>query len=243
LRRSRTWLGVGLLAGAGLLLVGAAIVPTGPDTSATTATATRPPSTVAPMADPTVATMGSATSTAMAPPSTTTTTTPLSPLAALVGPPQPATPAPVAPITAPVDIAIDALGVRAPVVAVGVESDGQLQIPDERHAGWYQFGAAPGRSGATVIAAHVNWHHVDGPFVRLRELEPGAVVVLILDDGSQRSYQVVERQQFPKDGLPADRIWTHDGPETLVLITCGGTFNPAIRRYRDNVVVFAVPIA
>ena len=42
--------------------------------------------------------------------------------------------------------------------------------------------------------------------------------------------------------LPTERIWTHTGPETLVLITCGGSFNPQIRHYRDNIVVYAVPI-
>ena len=43
--------------------------------------------------------------------------------------------------------------------------------------------------------------------------------------------------------LPTERIWTHAGPETLVLITCGGSFNPQIHHYRDNIVVYAVPIA
>ena len=62
-------------------------------------------------------------------------------------------------------------------------------------------------------------------------------------DGTTRTYSVVERQQYGKTALPADRIWTRTGPETLVLITCGGSFNPEIRRYRDNVVVFAVPVA
>jgi sortase (surface protein transpeptidase) len=92
-----------------------------------------------------------------------------------------------------------------------------------------------------VLAAHVNWHHVDGPFVHLRTLSPGSTVVVTLDDGTPRTYQVVERQQYDKDALPAARIWTLDGPETLVLITCGGSFNPDIHRYRDNIVVFAVP--
>jgi hypothetical protein len=29
----------------------------------------------------------------------------------------------------------------------------------------------------------------------------------------------------------------------LVLITCGGSFNPDIGRYRQNIVVYAVPVA
>ena len=36
-------------------------------------------------------------------------------------------------------------------------------------------------------------------------------------------------------------MWTLGGPETLVLVTCGGDFNPEIRRYRHNIVVYAIP--
>lgn len=42
--------------------------------------------------------------------------------------------------------------------------------------------------------------------------------------------------------LPRERIWRNTGPETLVLITCGGDFNPDINRYDDNIVVYAVPV-
>jgi hypothetical protein len=48
---------------------------------------------------------------------------------------------------------------------------------------------------------------------------------------------------YDKDGLPRDRIWRNTGDETLVLITCGGDFNPDINRYRQNIVVYAVPVA
>ena len=65
---------------------------------------------------------------------------------------------------------------------------------------------------------------------------------LDLADGSTRTYQVVEQAMYPKTALPVDRVWATSGPETLVLITCGGDFNPEIRRYRDNIVVYAVPI-
>ena len=74
-------------------------------------------------------------------------------------------------------------------------------------------------------------------------VDDGATVALTLADGSSRAYEVVERQQYGKLMLPADRIWTRAGPETLVLITCGGSFNPQIHHYRDNIVIYAVPIA
>jgi hypothetical protein len=93
-----------------------------------------------------------------------------------------------------------------------------------------------------VLAAHVSWHGRAGPFLRLGELEPGAFVDLALADGSSRRYQIVTRAQYGKLMLPRNKIWRTTGPETLVLITCGGAFNPDIRRYADNIVVTAVPV-
>ncbi|MGH9272775.1 MAG: class F sortase, partial [Ilumatobacteraceae bacterium] len=170
-------------------------------------------------------------------------TAPLSLLSSMVGAPVPVVPAPPSPTVAPTSITIEAMGITYPVRGVGLQLDGQLEIPDETEVGWYRLGAAPGEPGSTVLAGHVSWNRVDGPFRDLPTLEPGASVRLDLADGSTREYQVVERTQYPKLALPAERIWATAGPETLVLITCGGDFNPEIRRYRDNIVVYAVPIA
>lgn len=57
------------------------------------------------------------------------------------------------------------------------------------------------------------------------------------------TYEAVERNQYNKGELPAERIWTRTGNETLIVITCGGEFNPAIKRYYDNIVIYAVPVA
>ena len=257
-RRARTLIGVGLLAGAGTLAIAASLIAgTGAaDTSAAPASVDAVPSTLAPVTDPGRApvTVGSIVrpsprsqttppaSTTATPGTTEAATLPPSPLAALVGPPEPAGLVPATARPAPVSITIDTIDVSAPIVGVGVQADGQLEIPDETEVGWYRLGSSPGEQGASVLAAHVNWHHVDGPFVRLRELDLGSTVTVTMVDGSTRSYSVVERQQYDKTALPADRIWTRAGPETLVLITCGGSFNPEIRRYRDNIVVFAVPV-
>jgi sortase (surface protein transpeptidase) len=249
-RRTVTWLGASLLAGSVALAVGATSLDSGPATDATAATIQAAPSTVRPLSVPAVdpsTTAGTAPSaknpeSPIDPAPSPTSTVHLSPLAALVGAPRSAAPPPVIAAVAPAEITIDDIGVAAPIIAVGVQTDGQLEIPDEHHVGWYALGAHPGQPGATVLAAHVNWHHIDGPFAQLPGLEPGSQITLALEDGSTRTYEVVERAQYDKATLPAERIWTHDGPETLVLITCGGSFNADIRRYRDNVVVYAVPV-
>ena len=143
---------------------------------------------------------------------------------------------------APLAIRIHDLGLDNPVRAVGIEEDGELEVPDETEVGWYRYGSAPGLPGATVLAAHVSWNRKIGPFHQLGNLEPGARVDVVADDGSVRVYEVVERTVYDKDELPRDRIWTTTGEETLVLITCGGSYNPDIRRYRQNIVVYALPV-
>jgi LPXTG-site transpeptidase (sortase) family protein len=168
----------------------------------------------------------------------------MSPLAGLVGERFSAVPEPVVPQAVPVRIEIDSIDVaRFPVRPIGLEPDGQMEIPDETEIGWYRFGATAGEPGATVLAAHVSWNRTAGPFARLGTVEPGAQVAVTLDDGTIRRYQVVERAIYGKLELPRDRLWRTTGPEELVLITCGGDYNPEIRRYRENVVVYAVPVA
>jgi hypothetical protein len=167
----------------------------------------------------------------------------LSPLAALVGPRASAIPPDVAARSLPTSVTIDGISLWSAVRPVGLEPNGEMEIPDEAEVGWYRYGSTPGREGATVLAAHVTWKGRIGPFHRLGALDPGALVEVTLDDGSVRTYQVVERAMYGKFDLPAERIWRRDGPEELVLITCGGEFDSSIRRYRDNIVVYAVPVA
>jgi hypothetical protein len=181
-----------------------------------------------------------------APPSTTPadgtpSTLPRSPLAAQLPSRVSAIPAADQP-PAPAELLIDDISLWAPVVPVGFEPDGQLEIPDETEVGWYRFGSRPGQPGTTVLAAHVSWNDAFGPFFNLARIDPGAVIELTLADGSARAYQVIERAQYGKSELPPERIWTRDGPETLVLITCGGEFNRRIRRYTDNIVIYAAPV-
>jgi sortase (surface protein transpeptidase) len=138
---------------------------------------------------------------------------------------------------------IDDLSISAQaVVPVGLEENGEMEVPGVEDIGWYRHGAAPGRPGATVIVAHVWWSDTPGPFHRLGTLEPGARIDVGAADGTDRSYVVVERTMYDKEALPRS-LWRNSGPETLVLITCGGDFDRSTSRYKQNIVVYAVPIA
>jgi hypothetical protein len=168
----------------------------------------------------------------------------VSPLAELLGPADSAIPEAVDPRPAPQTVFSNVIDLSEfPVRPVGLEPDGELEIPNETEIGWYRYGATPGQPGATVLAAHVTWNRTIGPFFRLGDFEPGDRLEITLDDGTSRAYEVIERTMYPKDGLPRERIWRTSGDETLVLITCGGGFNRSIRRFDSNIVVYAVPIA
>lgn len=163
---------------------------------------------------------------------------------ALIGQTTSALPVPLEGRPMPVAVEIDSIDVtRFPIRDVGLEDDGQLEVPDETEIGWYRYGATAGRPGATVLAAHVSWNGTTGPFFELGTVSLGDRIAVTLDDGTDRHYEVVERTVYDKDELPRGRIWRSTGSEELVLITCGGDFNPEIRRYRQNIVVYAVPVA
>lgn len=142
---------------------------------------------------------------------------------------------------APTGLTIDAIDVSAaPVRPVGVEGDGDMEIPEADEVGWYRFGSRPGEDGATVLAAHIAYDGVDGVFRRLADLRPGDAVSVHLSDGEVRRFVVTALAQHRKEELP-DEVFARGGDPQLVLITCGGEFDDEARRYRDNIVAFARP--
>ncbi len=146
----------------------------------------------------------------------------------------------------PVELAVPALGITVPVDPVGVQPDGQMEIPPlAERAGWYRFGSAPGEpDGTAVIAAHVDSVASAGlgPFARLPDAEVGQVVDVTLADGSARQYAVVSVERRAKPEIEWSGVFVRDGRPRLVLVTCGGTFQRDVGHYADNVVVTAEPL-
>lgn len=148
-------------------------------------------------------------------------------------------------VPSPVSVAVPDLGIQADVAGVGVEPDGSMVIPASvSSVGWYRFGPAPGAAqGNAVLAGHVDTAEQGlGAFHRLREVSLGSVVNVVDEQGRSLDYEVVGKQTVTKQALPVDEIFARDGQHLLVLITCGGPFQPELKSYRDNVVVTAVPL-
>jgi len=139
--------------------------------------------------------------------------------------------------------ALSIRGVVAPVAPATTAPGGSLTLPEEpTTVGWRSPGALPGSgSGSVVLAGHVDSRVAGlGTFAVLHELGVGERITLRDNDGRDIIYDVVARREYHKAELPPD-LFTRTGAARLVLITCGGRFDPAARRYDDNVVVFATP--
>ena len=141
-------------------------------------------------------------------------------------------------------ITIPAIGLDMAVTALGLAPDGSMALNDRADtAAWYKYGAAPGeRDGAALIAAHVS-SLVDGvgPFSLLPNLHEGDTVTVTMSDGSEEPFTVVKRERISKHTVDYDAI-TSESPGMLILVTCGGEWDPKNRHYDDNVIVWAASL-
>lgn len=168
----------------------------------------------------------------------------IAPLAAAATEAPSSTPAPIqgptaAPVATPVRVVIPSIDVDADLVAVGLNPDRSMEVPDFGEAGWYDLGPRPGEVGPAVITAHVD--SVDGPdvFHRLTDLTVGDEITVERADGTSSVFVMRRTEQQLKEELPVDRIWAETDEPVLRLITCGGEFDETRGSYRSNVIVYA----
>ncbi|PZG02500.1 class F sortase [Micromonospora craterilacus] len=168
---------------------------------------------------------------------------PLEWAAAAAGGEQPSAGAPAARTTArPVSLSVPSIDVSAPVKPVGEAPDGTIGVPPlSRHeeTGWYDRGPVPGDPGPAVIVGHVDTKNGPSVFYDLGKMRVGDRIEVTRDDGSVVVFTVDSVEHFPKDQLPAERVYGHEGPAGLRLITCGGQWVGGRTGYADNVIVFA----
>ncbi|GIJ27896.1 hypothetical protein Vqi01_30580 [Micromonospora qiuiae] len=142
----------------------------------------------------------------------------------------------------PVSLSVSSIDVSAPVKPVGDAPDGTIAVPPlSRHeeTGWYDRGPIPGEPGPAVIVGHVDTKNGPSVFYNLGKLRVGDTVEVARADGSVAVFTVDSVEHFAKDRLPADRVYGHDGPPSLRLITCGGQWVGGRTGYADNVIAFA----
>jgi hypothetical protein len=148
------------------------------------------------------------------------------------------------PLSPPVRLEVPAIGLSSPLVRLGLNRDGTMQVPDDFQVpGWFTGGPQPGQLGPAVIAGHVDSRTGPAVFYRLRDLRPGDQVRIVRADGLVVRFEVEALASYPKQALPDDQVYGATTAPVLRLITCAGSFDRARRSYRENLVVSAVRVA
>ena len=139
-------------------------------------------------------------------------------------------------------VEVPAVDIDADVVSVGAADDGQMELPEDPNVvGWYRFGPTAGAgAGSIVLAAHVDSRRYGiGQLARLTEAEIGDEIEVRTSAGDIHTYAVVDVQVIPKAELPTAELFSRDGAERLLLVTCAGDFDGT--HYLDNAIVTAEP--
>ncbi len=127
----------------------------------------------------------------------------------------------------PVRIQIPAIKLDYKPVSVGLDKN-RIPIVPKHDVGWYNLSAMPGQGENVVFWGHVlrfrNRPNIPAPFARVKELQPGAEIIVTTATGQQARYQVTQSLQVTPDQV---RYILPTGKEQVTLVSCIG----------DNVIV------
>ncbi|MET9121815.1 MULTISPECIES: class F sortase [unclassified Streptomyces] len=167
-------------------------------------------------------------------------------IAAVGRPPEVRMPPPLKPLggARPQRVDIPSMGIRAPVVARGLDTQGAIDPPPYEQpgvVGWYAAGVRPGSAGTALFVGHVDTETRPAVFYKLSAMRPGQTVRVMRDDGTVAEFTVDDVAVFPRDHFDARQAYgpRQSGRAELRLVTCGGTFDRTRRTYTANVVVSA----
>jgi hypothetical protein len=164
---------------------------------------------------------------------------PTSSLPATTQRPPAGSPAAQAPSAQPAVLRLPTLGLTSRIEPVGTD-DRVLQIPeDPRVVGWWRDGARPGdKDGTIVLTAHLDSRkYGTGPFAKAKDLRVGEAMTLSDSSGDAHRFVVARIDTFEKKALPYAELFRQSGPERVVFVTCGGTYDADNGGWDSNVVV------
>ncbi|WP_406209581.1 class F sortase [Streptomyces sp. NBC_01017] len=144
--------------------------------------------------------------------------------------------------SAPTRLLIPSIGVDAPFTELAIGRSGHLKAPppdDTNLVGWFAAGPSPGERGTAIVAGHLDTKTAPAVFARLSTLSPGREISIRRAAGTTVTFVVEAIDNFPRDNFPDDRVYADTPDAQLRLITCGGSYDHAKKRYNENTVVFA----
>lgn len=138
---------------------------------------------------------------------------------------------------------IENIGVNALVHPVGLKPSGEMEAPhNDDGVAWYKLGSAPGESGVSVFAGHLDTiHGKPAVFWRLHELKLNDQIDVQDGAGNTIIYRVTKTASYDEADTALGEIFTPESPthSELRLITCSGSWDFLNNTYRKRLVVFA----
>jgi hypothetical protein len=144
----------------------------------------------------------------------------------------------------PERLVVRSLGIDAPLTGTLIDADGALVPPDDPAQLAWWGAVLPGTgAGSVLVAGHLDVRgYGRGPLARIVDFETGDGAVLTGRDGGRATYVLRGVTTIRKESLPAAKLFGSGGPERLVLVTCGGTYDPDLRSWDSNVVAVLDPV-
>ena len=137
---------------------------------------------------------------------------------------------------------IPAIGVKAPIEAVGTDTSGHLAVPKYNQwnsVGWYQAGPHPGGDGSSVIDGHLNRPGgAPAVFWNLQHLHNGDMVVVQDKNGHVLHFKVIKVAYYAPSKAPLAQIYGNTHGIFLNLITCAGDWDVDQNQYNQRLVVY-----
>lgn len=136
------------------------------------------------------------------------------------------------------------LNIDAPIEELAINSANELDTPKKQNVdvGWYYIYDRPGWGGNALFSAHVYYREIPGPFVDLAKAKSGDQIQVVMEDGTQYTYQVISNQRILLENIDMGKIiWPPErgNKEWITLITCGGQFDPVTRDYFSRDIIVA----
>jgi len=147
-------------------------------------------------------------------------------------------------VVADMEMVIDSVDVRAPVIAMGLDANAVPQVPLTGYqVAWYDFSGKPGGGSNAVFSGHVTWGRKPAIFWSLKDLKVGDDIELITA-GGKYVYEVFANFRVDPDDPNALKVMAPTEGDIITLITCGGRWlpNPSERfggDYSERVIVQA----
>src|SRR3990167_6033827 len=151
------------------------------------------------------------------------------------------TPTPTPTIPQPRFFNIPKINVSAPIVPVGVDENGKMQLPENiNEVGWYEPGFKPGEQGNAVISGHLDSATGEGAiFYHLHELEPGDNLITTDEFGNQYTFAVTAKKAYEFDKVPLEEVFGKSAKKQLNLITCTGQWIADQQNYSHRMIIYS----